>query len=163
MNGVEWSAPRFGYFTLGERIPGTECIGGWAPEMVWTWLRREDFPLWSGIESRRPARSQSVYQLRGSCRSNNNNNNNNNDDGDDNDNSNNSCNYTMKAYKRFLARWFAELILRPWRWRRYVPPRRRVQLNVLHGDISQKMVLFITTAVKTSNPTRDTKLGLQSF
>jgi hypothetical protein len=28
-----------------------------------------------------------------------------------------------------------------------------VQLNVLHGVISQKMMLFITTAVKTSNPT----------
>jgi hypothetical protein len=28
-----------------------------------------------------------------------------------------------------------------------------VQLNGLHGVISQKMILFITTAVKTSNPT----------
>jgi hypothetical protein len=37
--------------------------------------------------------------------------------------------------------WFAELILRPWRWRRYVPPKRRVQLNGLHGVISQKMIL----------------------
>jgi hypothetical protein len=27
-----------------------------------------------------------------------------------------------------------------------------VQLNGLHGVISQKMILFITTAVKTSNP-----------
>jgi hypothetical protein len=44
-------------------------------------------------------------------------------------------------------------ILRTWRWRRYVPPKRRVQLNGLHGVISQKMILFITTAVKTSNPT----------
>jgi hypothetical protein len=42
-------------------------------------------------------------------------------------------------------------ILRPWRWRRYVPPKRRMQLNVLHGVISQKMILFITTAVKTSS------------
>jgi hypothetical protein len=30
---------------------------------------------------------------------------------------------------------------------------RRVQLNGLHGIISQKTILFITTAVKTSNPT----------
>jgi hypothetical protein len=37
--------------------------------------------------------------------------------------------------------------------RRYVPPKRRLKLNVLHGAISQKMILFITTAVKTSNPT----------
>jgi hypothetical protein len=28
------------------------------------------------------------------------------------------------------------------------------QLNRLHGVISQKMILFITTAVETSNPTR---------
>jgi hypothetical protein len=28
-----------------------------------------------------------------------------------------------------------------------------VQLNGLHGVISQKMILFITTALKTSNPT----------
>jgi hypothetical protein len=44
-------------------------------------------------------------------------------------------------------------ILRPWRRRRYVPPKRRVQLYRLHGVISQKMILFKTTAVKTSNPT----------
>jgi hypothetical protein len=35
------------------------------------------------------------------------------------------------------------------RKKRYVSPKRRVQLNVLHGVISQKMILFITTAVKT--------------
>jgi hypothetical protein len=42
------------------------------------------------------------------------------------------------------------------RWR-YVPPKRPLKLNGLHrlhGVISQKMILFITTAVKTSNPTR---------
>jgi hypothetical protein len=44
-------------------------------------------------------------------------------------------------------------ILRPWRWRRYVPPKRRVQLYGLHGVIYQKKILFKTTAVKTSNPT----------
>jgi hypothetical protein len=43
-----------------------------------------------------------------------------------------------------LSRWFlAQLIFRPWRWRRYVPPKRRLTLNRLHGVISQKMVLFI--------------------
>jgi hypothetical protein len=47
----------------------------------------------------------------------------------------------------------AELFLWPWSWRRYVPPKRRLQLNRLHGGISQKMILFITIAVKTSNPT----------
>jgi hypothetical protein len=35
----------------------------------------------------------------------------------------------------------------------YVPPKRRLTLNGLHGVISQKMVLFITTAVRTSNHT----------
>jgi hypothetical protein len=44
--------------------------------------------------------------------------------------------------------------LRPWRWRRYVPPKRLLQLNRLHGVTSQKMILFITTAVKTSNLTQ---------
>jgi hypothetical protein len=49
----------------------------------------------------------------------------------------------------FLAR----LIFRPWRWRQYVPPKRRLTFNGLHGVMSQKIVLFITTAVITSNPT----------
>jgi hypothetical protein len=31
-----------------------------------------------------------------------------------------------------------------------------LQLNRLHGVISQKIILFITTAVKTSNPTGST-------
>jgi hypothetical protein len=35
------------------------------------------------------------------------------------------------------------------RWRRYVPPKRRLALNGLHGVISQKIVRFITTAVST--------------
>jgi hypothetical protein len=46
------------------------------------------------------------------------------------------------------------IFLRPWGWRRYVPPKRRWTLNGLHGVISQKMVLFVTTAMKTSNPNR---------
>jgi hypothetical protein len=33
-----------------------------------------------------------------------------------------------------------------------VPPKRRLTFNGLHGVISQKIVLFITT-VRTSNPT----------
>jgi hypothetical protein len=35
----------------------------------------------------------------------------------------------------------------------YVPPKRQLHLNRLHGVTSQKMILFITTAVKTSNHT----------
>jgi hypothetical protein len=52
-----------------------------------------------------------------------------------------------------VAHWFAELFLWPWRGRQYVPPKHRVQLNRLHGVISQKTILFITPAVNTSNPT----------
>jgi hypothetical protein len=49
--------------------------------------------------------------------------------------------------------WFpARLILRPWRWRRYVLPKRRLTFNGLYCVISQKTVLFITTAVRTLNP-----------
>jgi hypothetical protein len=44
------------------------------------------------------------------------------------------------------------LLFRSWTWRRYVPPKRRLTLNGLQGVISQKMVLFVTTAVRTSNP-----------
>jgi hypothetical protein len=38
----------------------------------------------------------------------------------------------------FLLKWF----LRPWRWRRYVPPKRRLQLNRLHGITSQMILLI---------------------
>jgi hypothetical protein len=38
------------------------------------------------------------------------------------------------------------------RWRQYVPPKRRLKLNGPHGVISQKMVVMINTAVRTSNP-----------
>jgi hypothetical protein len=40
------------------------------------------------------------------------------------------------------SRWQAEL----WRWRWYVPPKRGLTLNELHGIMSQKTELFITTA-----------------
>jgi hypothetical protein len=42
-----------------------------------------------------------------------------------------------------LACWFLlNLFLRPWTWRRYVLPKRRLKLNRLHGIITQKMILF---------------------
>jgi hypothetical protein len=41
------------------------------------------------------------------------------------------------------SRWFlAWLILRPWRLRRYVLPKRRLTFNGLHGVTSQKIELF---------------------
>jgi hypothetical protein len=42
-----------------------------------------------------------------------------------------------------LSRWFlAWLIPQPWRWRRHVPPKRRLTFNGLHGVISKKTELF---------------------
>jgi hypothetical protein len=39
--------------------------------------------------------------------------------------------------------------LRPWRCRRYVPPKRRLLHNGLHGIIFQKMILFSNNIVCT--------------
>jgi hypothetical protein len=44
-----------------------------------------------------------------------------------------------------LVSW---LILRPWRWRRHVPPKRPMTFTWLH-DIFQKIKLFITTAPRS--------------
>jgi hypothetical protein len=41
---------------------------------------------------------------------------------------------------------------------RHVPPKRRLTFNGLHGVISHKIELFITTAVRTSNPIGHGKL-----
>jgi hypothetical protein len=50
--------------------------------------------------------------------------------------------------------WFlACLILLSWRWRRRVPQKHRLTFNELHSVISQKIQLFIATALGTSNPT----------
>jgi hypothetical protein len=43
-------------------------------------------------------------------------------------------------------------ILLPWRWRRHVPPKRRLTQD-LHSAIYQKTTFFIVTAVKASNLT----------
>jgi hypothetical protein len=45
-------------------------------------------------------------------------------------------------------------IFLPWRWRRYVPPKRRFTED-LHGSTSQKTAFFVVTAVKTSNLTEE--------
>jgi hypothetical protein len=58
------------------------------------------------------------------------------------------------AQAELRSRWFlAWFILRLRRWRRHVPPKHRLTFNGLHGVISQKIELFIITAMKTSNPT----------
>jgi hypothetical protein len=43
-------------------------------------------------------------------------------------------------------------LIQPPRWRRYVPPKRRLTFNRLNGVIFQEIVFFITTTVRTSNP-----------
>jgi hypothetical protein len=53
----------------------------------------------------------------------------------------------------FLPQFLSRLVLRSWRWTRHVPPKRRLNFNGLHDGISKKTELFITTAVRTSNPT----------
>jgi hypothetical protein len=42
----------------------------------------------------------------------------------------------------FHSGFLLSLFFRPWRWRRYVPSKRRLTLNGLHGVMPQKMVLF---------------------
>jgi hypothetical protein len=45
-------------------------------------------------------------------------------------------------YTCFHADFLLSLYFRLWRWRRYVPPKRQLTLNGLHGVISQTIVLF---------------------
>jgi hypothetical protein len=63
--------------------------------------------------------------------------------------------YTIQSSVcHLLSRWYlARIILRSWRWIRYVPSKRRLTFNGLHSVIPQKIVVFITTAMRTSNPT----------
>jgi hypothetical protein len=58
-----------------------------------------------------------------------------------------------------LSRWFLVwLILRSWSLRRYIPRKRRLTFNRLHGVISQMIELFIATGARTSK-TKLNKLG----
>jgi hypothetical protein len=52
---------------------------------------------------------------------------------------------------------FAWPILRPWRWRRNVPPKLRLTFNGLHSIVSKKIWLFINIAVRTSKPTVESR------
>jgi hypothetical protein len=46
-------------------------------------------------------------------------------------------------YRRAIPfRFWLNLFLPPWRWRRYVPPKRRLKLNGLNGVIFQKTLLL---------------------
>jgi hypothetical protein len=43
--------------------------------------------------------------------------------------------------------FFTWLILRPWRWRRHIPPKRRFNLNELHSFIYRKIEFFISPVI----------------
>jgi hypothetical protein len=66
--GGEWSASRLGRFTLVENSPCTYWIGGWVdPRVGLEDVEKRKFLTVPGLEFRplgRPARSQSLYQLR---------------------------------------------------------------------------------------------------
>jgi hypothetical protein len=50
--------------------------------------------------------------------------------------------FSLLSCNRLTCWFLLKLFLRPWRWRRYVPPKRLLTINRLHGVISQKTVLF---------------------
>jgi hypothetical protein len=55
---------------------------------------------------------------------------------------------------QLLSRWFLpRLIFRHWRWRRYIPQKRRLTFKGPYGGMSQKIALSRTTAVTISNHT----------
>jgi hypothetical protein len=63
-----------------------------------------------------------------------------------------------------LSCWFLGwLILRFWTCRRHVPPKRRFSFNGPHGVMARKTELFITTAVRTSNPTNYLRYFVRNF
>jgi hypothetical protein len=61
-----------------------------------------------------------------------------------------------KPSSLLLSRWFlARLILRPWRWRRQVPLKRRLTFNGLQGVISQKRGVFNVNEIVRLMPPPD--------
>jgi hypothetical protein len=53
----------------------------------------------------------------------------------------------------FSRLFLFRLILRFWRWRQHVHPKRRLTFSRLHGVIFQKIKIFLTTAARTSDST----------
>jgi hypothetical protein len=41
-----------------------------------------------------------------------------------------------------ILRWYVVRLIRSWKWRRYVHPKRQLTFNALYSVISQKIVLF---------------------
>jgi hypothetical protein len=63
----------------------------------------------------------------------------------------------------FRAGFLLRLFFCHWRWRRYVSPKHWLTFNGLHGIISQKIVLSLTTTVRTSNPTNSQLVSSACF
>jgi hypothetical protein len=59
------------------------------------------------------------------------------------------------AGSRTMKEFLASLAFRSWRLKKRVPSKHLLTFAELHGVISQKVELFITTGVTTSNPTTD--------
>jgi hypothetical protein len=57
----------------------------------------------------------------------------------------------MKSH--LLSRRFAaQLIVLPWSWMRYVPPKRRFPFSGIHGIISEKIIYICTSVLSDSIP-----------
>jgi hypothetical protein len=52
------------------------------------------------------------------------------------------CNAVKSVAWHLLCRWYLARLIRPWRWMRYVPPKRRLTFNGLHGVISHRCENF---------------------
>jgi hypothetical protein len=68
-----------------------------------------------------------------------------------------STSVNARSTQRYIRHHLLTLVPRsriflPWRWRRYVPPKRRLTQD-LHSATSHKMTFFLVTAVKASNRT----------
>jgi hypothetical protein len=59
-----------------------------------------------------------------------------------------------------LAGFLLDLLLRPWRWRQYVPPKRRLRLNGLHGVISQNMSLQYVSGLSRQHEAIQNKFSI---
>jgi hypothetical protein len=128
-DGSKWPASGSGSFTSGKRSPGDRWTGGSVGLRIGTDERKQIHEwrvLSSGIQ-RRIVHCKSV-----------------------------DVSEEHVAELSLLPTWcwfLVRLIFRPWRCRRHFPSKRRLNFNGLHGVISYKTELFITTAVRTSNPT----------
>lgn len=59
----------------------------------------------------------------------------------------------QKKKKTSVKQLLSSLILRLRKWKRHIHPKRWLTQNELHGVIGQKIEIFITFAVRTSNHT----------